>query len=233
VNKEERKLREQTLRATALNCFATEKWEDVSVSRIAKLADVAKGTVYLHFASKDEICACLAQEFYDELQQKYLGITGTGYQQLKQLIKISFRHFHERQQYRHVLQYCQREQFFINLNPDVASALQNARHYHHKRIAIALSRGMQDKTLRPDAGKNLTGICTTLSGALDRFSREQVGHDNINCVNSERTNTEQQSPNGFTDQITDYIISSVENNASPTIDNDTAPPSHELTLEAQ
>ena len=58
MNNEERKQRERALREVALNCFTTEKWEDVSVARIAKLAGVAKGTVYLHFASKDEICAC-------------------------------------------------------------------------------------------------------------------------------------------------------------------------------
>ena len=239
MNKEERKIREQTLRAVAINCFATEKWEDVSVARIAKLAGVAKGTVYLHFTSKDEICARLAQEFYDELQQKYLRITGTGCEQLKQLISTSFSHFQDRAQYRHVVQICQREHFLINLDPELARTLQNSRHFQHERIAVALTKGMRDKTLLPDAGNKLTGIYSTLSGALDIFShRTDTRHENSvhmhpERTGMERTNTNQQSPKEFIEQVTGYIISSVENSSDPIAKSGTAIPDLELTLDVQ
>jgi len=239
VNKEERKIRERTLRSVALNCFATEKWEDVSVARIAKLAGVAKGTVYLHFASKDEICARLALEFYDELQQKYLQITGTGSEQLKQLISTSFSHYHERAQYRHVVQICQREHFLVNLDPELAGALQSSRQFQQERIAVALTKGMRDKTLLPDAGTRLTGICSTLSGALDIFSHrtdtrhENNAHIHLERTSMERTNTNQQSPKEFIENVTSYIISSVENNAEPIAKSGTAIPPLELTLDVQ
>lgn len=239
MNKEERKQRERTLRATALNCFASEKWEDVSVSRIAKLAGVAKGTVYLHFTSKDEICARLAQEFYDELQQKYLEITGTGHEQLKQLINTSFSHFHDRSQYRHVVQICQREHFLVNLDPELAHTLQQSQHFHHERIAVALTQGMRDRTLLPDAANRLTGICSTLSGALDIFShRTDTRHENSAQTHPERasmtrTISNQQSPNKFIEEVTRYILASVENNAEPKAKIDTALPTLEFTLDVQ
>ena len=242
MNNEERKQRERALREVALNCFTTEKWEDVSVARIAKLAGVAKGTVYLHFASKDEICACLAQEFYDELWQKYLKITGTGCDQLKQLIRISFSHTRERAQYRHVVQYCQREHFFVNLDPALADALQNAQRNHCRRIAVALNQGMHDKTLLPNAGNNLIGICSTLSGALDSFNRQYPGtvpvqsnsqQNNMNRANTQRTNTDQLSQKEFIDRVTGFILSSVENKAESKAISDTDLQPEELTLEVQ
>lgn len=236
MNKEQRILRERTLQEAALNCFAIDKWEDVSVARIAKLAGVAKGTVYLHFASKEEICASLAQEFYDELQRKYHKITGTGCEQLKQLIEISFSHFRERENYRHVVQYCQREHFFINLDPALTDTLQNSEQYRHKRIADALNQGMQDKTLLPDAEKNLTGICCALNGALASFSREQLGQNtdqNTKENAAERTNAEQQSQKEFINRITSFILSGVENRTEPKATGNSALPAPELTLEVQ
>ncbi len=243
MNEEQRKQREQALRAAALNCFATERWEDVSVSKIAKLAGVAKGTVYLHFASKDEICARLAQEFHDQLQQKYLDISGTGYEQLKELINTSFNHFHEQAKYRHVLQYSQREHFLFNLDPSRAEVLQKAQHNHCKRIAVALNQGVHDKTLLPDAEQKLIGICSTLSGALDRFNRkhayrEEILHANKDrkspgCINHERTNIHQQSQKAFIACITGFILSSVENKTITKVTTEKTLAPLESTLEVQ
>ena len=48
MKKEQLALREQALLTEALNCFATERCEDVTVARIAKLAGVAKGLSLIH-----------------------------------------------------------------------------------------------------------------------------------------------------------------------------------------
>jgi len=86
MKKEQLAQREQALLTAALNCFATERCEDVTVARIAKLAGVAKGTVYLHFKSKDEICARLAGDFYNSLADKYAEINGDGAARLKKIV---------------------------------------------------------------------------------------------------------------------------------------------------
>lgn len=240
MNKQERKLREETLLATALHCFATENRDDISVAKIAALAGVAKGTVYLHFNSKDEICARLAKNFYDELRQKYLEITGTGCEQLTRVIKTSFNHYRDRAQYTRIVQNCQCEHFSAALDPALARELQDAQNFYRKRIALALSQGARDKTLLPDAGKNLTGICCTLSGALDCFSRRTdssgdnthrvyTSHPNTDFQGMDRTNTQRQSPKEFIDRVTGYILSSVENNTSSKVNNDAEVPSLELT----
>lgn len=200
MNKEERALREESLLAAALNCFATERWEDVSVAKIAKLAGVAKGTVYLHFASKDEICARLALNFFEELQQKYQTATlkagTTGRDRLAILIKATFSHYIERKQYKHIVEFCQREHFQNSLNAELSQSLRNMEHNRSREIGTALDQGMRDKTLKPDAAENLTGICCTIKGALNSFP---------SGVN---TNTHEQIK--FMDELTGYILASVE-----------------------
>ncbi len=65
---QDRKLREferrgQDILAAALELFDADDWEQVTVDSIAQKAEVGKGTIYKHFASKDEIYATLAMEF--------------------------------------------------------------------------------------------------------------------------------------------------------------------------
>ena len=49
--------------AAALSLFESDDWEQVTVEAIAQTAEVGKGTIYKHFASKDEIYARLAMDF--------------------------------------------------------------------------------------------------------------------------------------------------------------------------
>ena len=65
---QDRKIREferrgQEILDAALALFQSDEWEAVTVEEIAHRAEVGKGTVYKHFASKDEIYARLAMDF--------------------------------------------------------------------------------------------------------------------------------------------------------------------------
>lgn len=65
---QDRKAREferrgQEILAAALTLFRADDWEAVTVEQIAQQAEVGKGTIYKHFASKDEIYARLAIDF--------------------------------------------------------------------------------------------------------------------------------------------------------------------------
>jgi AcrR family transcriptional regulator len=46
-----------------LELFSDDDWQAVTVEQIAERAEIGKGTVYKHFASKDEIYARLAADF--------------------------------------------------------------------------------------------------------------------------------------------------------------------------
>ncbi|MFZ2651662.1 MAG: TetR/AcrR family transcriptional regulator [Burkholderiaceae bacterium] len=55
--------RGQEILDAALRLFKSDAWEDVTVEQIAQQAEIGKGTIYKHFASKDEIYARLAIDF--------------------------------------------------------------------------------------------------------------------------------------------------------------------------
>lgn len=69
---QDRKAREfdrrgQEILVAALTLFQADDWEGVTVEQIAQKAEVGKGTVYKHFASKDEIYARLAIDFQQRI----------------------------------------------------------------------------------------------------------------------------------------------------------------------
>ena len=59
----ELKRRERDILEAALRLFDRDDWQLVTVERIAQEAEVGKGTVYLHFSSKEDICGRLALDF--------------------------------------------------------------------------------------------------------------------------------------------------------------------------
>ncbi|NBC47762.1 MAG: TetR family transcriptional regulator [Gammaproteobacteria bacterium] len=56
--------REREILVAALELCSTPDWETVTVSEIARRAEVGKGTLYKHFASKDELLFRLMMDFY-------------------------------------------------------------------------------------------------------------------------------------------------------------------------
>ena len=62
--------RGQDILDAALSLFQADDWEHVTVDAIARQSDVAKGTVYKHFASKDEIYARLAMRLQRDIALK-------------------------------------------------------------------------------------------------------------------------------------------------------------------
>jgi len=217
MKKEQLALREQALLTAALNCFSSEGCENVTVARIARLAGVAKGTVYLHFKSKDEICARLAQNFYDALDQKYEQISGDGSSQLKQIIEISFHHYREMKHYRHIVQYCHREHFLQHIGADISKSLQDCGISRRQSIARALNLGANDRSLASDARSKLTGTCCAIDGALFGFRAHFNSEPHVSLE--------------FIDTITRYILSSVGNDNPVASSKESHTPTAELIPE--
>ncbi len=69
--------REQEILEAALELFEDEQWEKVTVAQIAQHADIGKGTVYKHFASKEEIYARLILDYGEEMLTIFNELLGT------------------------------------------------------------------------------------------------------------------------------------------------------------
>src|ERR1044071_1289456 len=57
------KRREREILQAALRLFDGDDWQLVTIERIAQEAEIGKGTVYLHFPSKEDIYGRLALDF--------------------------------------------------------------------------------------------------------------------------------------------------------------------------
>jgi AcrR family transcriptional regulator len=106
--------REEDILDVALGLFSGPGWESVSMDQIAKLAEVGKGTLYNHFASKDELLFKLMLRFYEGLLIKLKKETFNPKEILtsfESIFNIAFRYHLAHREYRYVVEYCKRIDF--------------------------------------------------------------------------------------------------------------------------
>src|SRR5215510_13331329 len=102
--------RESEILVSALQLFRGEDWQNVTVEQIAHHAEIGKGTVYKHFASKDEIYARLALDFAREVLAQIRAIPAQlpASERLRRMLRIGWEaHLASRELHRVVL-YCGR-----------------------------------------------------------------------------------------------------------------------------
>ncbi len=91
-------VRESAILAAAHQIFSSNGYEKTAVSEIAKEAGIAEGTIYKHFANKQELLARVFSDFYTILikntKNSLKGITGIE-NQLRVLITRHIQNFFE------------------------------------------------------------------------------------------------------------------------------------------
>lgn len=117
--------REREILDAALGLFSTEDWQAVTVEQIAERAEVGKGTVYKHFASKDEIYARLAGDFQRQAVEKLERIDPTlpVLQRVRLIIAIFWEQHLNGSEYQHLVQYCERDDFRKSLPGEVQAEM--------------------------------------------------------------------------------------------------------------
>ena len=106
--------REEEILDAALELLSQPNWESVTMEQIAKVADVGKGTVYKHFASKDELLFRLMMRFYQGLLQHLQHEFKEGddiLQRFRHIFAFVFRYHLRRRAYRYIVEYCNRIDF--------------------------------------------------------------------------------------------------------------------------
>ena len=118
--------REQDILSAALELFSGERWESVTVTRIASQAGIGKGTVYKHFASKDEIYARLALDFFYGLLARchQLPVGDDPAAEMREAFRDSLQYHQEHQEYSNVRQYVFRAGFWERLSKTYIAAFE-------------------------------------------------------------------------------------------------------------
>lgn len=92
--------REKILTA-AMEAFAREGFQNVSVSRIASQAGVAKGLLYNYFSSKEDMLMAIIEQIMQDMFGSMAAIAEESdpARKLEQLIRISFHLFKEKREF--------------------------------------------------------------------------------------------------------------------------------------
>jgi AcrR family transcriptional regulator len=189
------KRREREILEAALHLFSTEDWQSVTVEQIAERAEIGKGTVYKHFASKDEIYARLALEFQRRSLEKLERIDAslTVMQRLRLLIRGFWEQHQREREYHRLVQYCEREDFRKSLPAAVRDELAELDARFEQHVHAVLQEGI-DQGLLPR--KAIPALVFGPMAALQGAARLIWG----GCLEREAV------PGEYVEEITNFIL---------------------------
>lgn len=110
--------REQEILDAALALFASDDWQAITIGQIAERAEVAKGTIYLHFETKEEIYARLTLGVHRRIlaRLEQLPTTGAPLDRLAAAARVFWdAHTGLALEFRRVVQYCERDDLMARL----------------------------------------------------------------------------------------------------------------------
>jgi len=117
--------RESDLLQAALALANRDDWQTVTIDQIAQKAEIGKGTVYKHFASKDDIYARLAIDFHRLVLRRLRAIdSGPAIDRLRQVLGVFWEVYSTHTEYQRVVEYCERPDFKRLVGDDTRRQMQ-------------------------------------------------------------------------------------------------------------
>jgi AcrR family transcriptional regulator len=161
--------RESEILVSALQLFRGEDWQNITVEQIAHHAEIGKGTVYKHFASKDEIYARLALDFARGVLAQIRAIPAdlTACEQLRRMLQIGWQAHLESRELHRVVLYCGRPEFRSALTPDTVAAFDALEHERQQVLRTILEAGIAQGVFADVPPEQLTfGVQAAFWGAV-------------------------------------------------------------------
>ena len=142
--------REREILQAATRLFAREDWQQVTIERIAQEAEIGKGTVYLHFASKEDIYGRLALDFARGVLERLrrLGPEQPVVERLRAAIRV-FLQAHTSGGHPCVVEYCDREDFRRRLGPEMRGEMERVDAEIAERLHAILRQGIEEGVFAP------------------------------------------------------------------------------------
>jgi AcrR family transcriptional regulator len=170
--------REQDILQAALRLFAEEDWQLVTIERIAQEAEIGKGTVYLHFPSKEDLCGRLALDFAQQLLARLREIDPSlpVVEKLRAAIHVFFAAHGAGNSYHRVVEYCSMDDFRRRLRADCRAELDHIDGEIAALIHRVLQQGIAEGVFaRRPLPVLLFGAQATLVGAVRMVSHSCLG----------------------------------------------------------
>lgn len=147
----------------ALQAFAEHGFHGAQVSKIARAAGVADGTIYLYFKRKEDILISLFREKLGELVDKFhasIGQTTDAREALRKVCEIHYGELERNVNLAYVTQ-IELRQSSIELRKEIGKAFKP----YIKLIEELLVRGMEQNVFRADLNVKLVRLL--IFGAMD------------------------------------------------------------------
>lgn len=190
------KRRERAILQAAIRLFDQDDWQMVTIERIAQEAEIGKGTVYLHFPSKEDIYGQLALDFARQLLSKLVLIDAAlpPVDRLRAGIRIIFDAHRAGRRYQRIVDYCNREDFRRRLEPGIAGELQRIDEQITSAVTSIVQEGIAAGTF-PDRPLQtlLWGPHATLIGAV------RILAGNCSCA-------QPPDADAFVDDVTRFML---------------------------
>lgn len=139
------KRREREILDAALRLLDGDDWLSVTIEQIADAAEVGKGTVYKHFASKDELYARLSLDHCSDHLSSLKGVDSTLplEQRLRAMVQVYW-DVHSRPGIcHHVVEYCEADAFRRGLPTEIRRQFETIESAIYERIFATIQEGME------------------------------------------------------------------------------------------
>lgn len=161
--------REQDILNTAITLFIERGLDKVTVSDIAKVTDIGKGTIYKHFVSKDTILARLGNDFSEDIlsQLKQINIEQSCMQQMRHMLEICFNAHIEKPLMSEIFQVYQKPRFSERLPDNYQKRCKETESKYLDILNRIISTGINNKELpNLPVEELILGSYATYCGAL-------------------------------------------------------------------
>jgi len=161
--------REQEILNAALSLFEGPHWEQVTVEQISRKAEIGKGTVYKHFASKEEIYAYITIAFTEQLMNEFERVVDSAQvlESLKNIIRVAFDLFLANPAQARVSYYCKREDYRYRLTEELKRKFEALDELFECFIGELLQAGINSGFIPNNPVEHLMmGLSATFDGAI-------------------------------------------------------------------
>ena len=160
--------REEEILRAAIGLFQGDDWQSVTVEQIAERAEIGKGTIYKHFASKDEIYARLVLDYQRAATEKLRRIDPRldVIQRLRAIIAVTFEMNLAAPEYQRLIQYSSCDEFRMCLSDATRTSFEEQDAAFFGLINAVLEEGVQRSILpRKTPQELLFGPMAAILGA--------------------------------------------------------------------
>ena len=138
--------REEEILQAALTLLDDESWLSVTMEQIAEAAEVGKGTVYKHFASKDELYARLSLRHFMELHAALSAVDASLplEQRLRAMARVYWEVHNQPGICHHIVEHCEAEAFRRRMPPDIRVRFEEIESAIYDQIFAAIQAGIEE-----------------------------------------------------------------------------------------